>query len=85
MFDKFVFFCLLNVAQVFSKIIDQRIGKDGMIDDEECISKRFTAERLKIFKATDLELVNNDGKFFSNNNLSFCKISDISSNMKCFL
>ncbi|KAK6102119.1 Nop14-like family protein [Brugia pahangi] len=43
-----------------NKIIDQRIGEgNSMMNAEECISKRFTTERLKIFKATNSELVNN--------------------------
>uniref|UniRef100_A0A1I8E8U8 VWFA domain-containing protein n=1 Tax=Wuchereria bancrofti TaxID=6293 RepID=A0A1I8E8U8_WUCBA len=45
-----------------NKIVDQRIGEgNSMMNAEECISKRFTAERLKIFKATNSELIN-DGE-----------------------
>uniref|UniRef100_A0A1I7VGJ0 Nucleolar protein 14 n=1 Tax=Loa loa TaxID=7209 RepID=A0A1I7VGJ0_LOALO len=44
-----------------NKIIDQRIGEaNSMMDNEECISKRFTAERLKIFEATNSELTNEE-------------------------
>ncbi|VBB29201.1 unnamed protein product [Acanthocheilonema viteae] len=42
-------------------IIDQRIGEgNSMMDDEECMSKRFTEEHLKIFKTTNSELVNDE-------------------------
>lgn len=34
-----------------------------MMDNEECISKRFTAERLKFFKAANSEPGNYGGKF----------------------
>uniref|UniRef100_A0A8R1TNV0 Nucleolar protein 14 n=1 Tax=Onchocerca volvulus TaxID=6282 RepID=A0A8R1TNV0_ONCVO len=45
-----------------NKIIDQRIGEgNGMVNNDECISKRFTAERLKFFNATNSELAN-DGE-----------------------
>uniref|UniRef100_A0A915Q771 VWFA domain-containing protein n=1 Tax=Setaria digitata TaxID=48799 RepID=A0A915Q771_9BILA len=40
-----------------NKIVDQRIGEgNAMLDDEERISRRFTAERLKSFKINDSEL-----------------------------
>ncbi|CAG9536163.1 unnamed protein product [Cercopithifilaria johnstoni] len=42
-----------------NKIIDQRIGEgNSMMDNEERILKRFTEERLKIFKTTNSELTN---------------------------
>ncbi|KAM3723062.1 Nucleolar protein [Dirofilaria immitis] len=47
-----------------NKIIDQRFGEGtGMTNNDEYISKRFTTERLKFFKATNSELANNGGKF----------------------